>query len=241
MGQEMILVILSLIYPVKRCDWLHLTMKRRQNKTGVTLVEILVVVAIIAILVTMVIGIATRVDTQGKERLTENTIALLTAALGQFGDYGYRYSDPCDADFKFPLDCNNFSQSDLETKLGGTISGGTHEPTYSGSETMYFFLSRVPESRQTLDRIDRKLVTNLDIDGNPMKITIGSGADEKKYPLFRVIDPWGETLRYSYYENDEEGPSSSEPERNSPRAFPVITSAGPDKEFGSADDITSRD
>jgi prepilin-type N-terminal cleavage/methylation domain-containing protein len=243
MGQEMIFVILSLIYPVKRCDWLHLTMKRRQNKTGVTLVEILVVVAIIAILVTMVIGIAARIDTQGKEQLTENTIALLTAALGEFGDYGYSYSDSNYADFKFPLDCNNFPQNDLEnelqTALGAIvlISGGTHDANYSGSETLYFFLSRVPESRQTLDKIDRKLVTNLGLDGNPMKITINPGADEKKYPLFRVIDPWGKTLRYDYYDETKTIPDDR---RKSKKTFPVITSSGPDKEFGSADDIRNR-
>ena len=218
-------------------------MKRRQNKTGVTLVEILVVVAIIAILVTMVIGIAARVDTQGKEQLTENTIALLTAALGEFGDYGYSYSDSNYADFKFPLDCNNFPQSDLEnelqTALGAivSISGGTHDVNYSGSEAMYFFLSRVPESRKTLDKIDKKLVTNLGLNGSPMEITVGS----QKYPLFRIIDPWGKTLRYSYYDNGKEG-STSEPDpvSDSPMTFPVITSAGPDKDFGTADDIAGR-
>jgi prepilin-type N-terminal cleavage/methylation domain-containing protein len=207
-------------------------MKRRQNKTGVTLVEILVVVAIIAILVTMVIGIAARIDTQGKERLTKNTIALLTAALGEFGDYGYRYSDPCDADFKFPLDCNNFNTSDLGTKLGGTISGGTHDANYSGSEAMYFFLSRVPESRQTLGKIDKSLITNKGSNGADMTITI----DTKSYPLLRIIDPWRETLRYDYY--NEKG--SLTEKKESKKTFPVITSAGPDKEFGSADDIASR-
>ena len=244
MGQEMIFVILSLIYPVKRCDWLYLTMKKRQNKTGVTLVEILVVVAIIAILVSMVIGIAARIDTQGKEQLTKDTIAILTAALGEFGDYGYSYPAPY-TDLKFPLDCNGFSEADLETELqtvlsasGVAISGGIHDTDYSGSEAMYFFLSRVPESRQTLGKIDRKLVTNLDIDGQPMKITIDPGVNEKKYPLFRVIDPWGETLRYDYYDETKTNPNDR---RKSKKTFPVITSAGPDKEFGTADDIASRD
>jgi len=221
-------------------------MKRRQNNAGVTLVEILVVVAIIAILVTMVIGIATRIDTQGKERLTKNTIALLTAALGEFNDYGYSYSDSSYADFKFPLDCNGFSQSELENELqtalglgagGVAISGGTHDANYSGSEALYFFLSRVPESRKTLDKIDKSLITSKGKNKQDMTVTI----DSKEYPLFRVIDPWGETLRYSYYDNGGENSPSSEPGRSSPRAFPVITSAGPDKEFGSADDITSRD
>lgn len=220
-------------------------MKSCKHKTGVTLVEILVVVAIIAILVTMVIGIAARIDTQGKERLTKNTFALLDAALGEFGDYGYSYSDSNYADFKFPLDCNSFSQSELENELqtalglgagGVAITGGTHDVNYSGSEALYFFLSRVPESRKTLDKIDKSLITSKDKNKQDMTITI----DSKGYLLLRIIDPWRETLRYSYYENDKEGPSSSEPGRSSPRTFPVIISAGPDKEFGSADDIASR-
>jgi prepilin-type N-terminal cleavage/methylation domain-containing protein len=222
-------------------------MKRRQNKTGVTLVEILVVVAIIAILVTIVISIASRTDIQGKEQLTKNTIALLTAALGEFRDYGYHYSDSNYANFKFPLDCNNFSQSKLENELGyalGTTTAitpsvGAHSDANSGCEAMYFFLSRVPESRQTLGKIDGKLITNLGIDGSSMEITVNPGVDEKKYPLFRVIDPWGETLRYSYYDNGQEG-STGEPPLSSPRTFPVITSAGADKTFGTADDIASR-
>jgi prepilin-type N-terminal cleavage/methylation domain-containing protein len=217
-------------------------MKIRQNKTGFTLVEILVVVAIIAILLAMVVGIAARIDTQGKEQLTKNTIALLTAALGQFGDYGYTYSAPSDANLKFPLDCNSFSDTDLASELQNALGipvsigpSGVHDPCYSGCEAMYFFLNRVPDSRQTLGKIDRKLVTNLGLDGSPMQITVSG----QVYPLFRVIDPWGKTLRYSYYDNTKESPTS-EPSLSSPRAFPVITSAGPDKKFGTADDIVSR-
>jgi len=261
MGQEMIFVILTLIYPVKRCDWLHLTMKRRQNNAGVTLVEILVVVAIIAILVTMVIGIAARVDTQGKERLTKNTIAILTAALGEFQDYGYRHKDysvyPTDdeRDFyrslDFPIDCNGLSDTDLKSALKDAlgagsvlITGGTHDTKYSGSEALYFFLSRVPESRETLGKIDKSLITNKDFYGNDLKLVI----DGTEYPLLRIVDPWrergattniGKTLRYDYY--DETASFTFDERMKSKRNFPVITSAGPDKEFGSADDITSRD
>ena len=206
--------------------------------------EILIVVAVIAILVSMVIGIAFRIDSQGKEQLTKNTIALLDAALGEFGDYEYNYKDSDYTDFDFPLDCNDFPKDKLETDLGKalgvnvTINATGHDPNYSGSEALYFFLSRVPESRKTLDKIDKSLITNKDKNKQDMTITI----DGKSYLLMRFVDPWGETLRYSYYENDKEkiGPPSSEPEQGSPRTFPVITSAGPDKEFGTADDITSR-
>jgi prepilin-type N-terminal cleavage/methylation domain-containing protein len=223
-------------------------MKRTLNKTGVTLVEILVVVVIIAILVTMVIGIALRIDTQGKEQLAESTIALLTAALGEFRDFGYAYNPPY-TDLKFPLDCNNFSDTDFETTLetalglgsgGVAVSGGTHYDEYSGSEAMYFFLNRVPESRKILDKIDRKFVTNLGLDGNPMIITIDPGPNEKAYPLFRVIDPWDKPLRYSYYDNTNESPTS-EPAMSSPMVFPLITSAGPDGDFNTViDNITNK-
>jgi prepilin-type N-terminal cleavage/methylation domain-containing protein len=221
-------------------------MKSYKHKTGVTLIEILIVVAVIAILVSMVIGIAARIDSQGKEQLIKNTFALLDTALSQFGDYGYRYSDPCDADLKFPLDCNDFSKSDLENALRDalglgagsvTIGGsGTHEPNYSGSEALYFFLSRVPDCRETLDKIDKSLITDKGSNGQSMSIDVGG----KVYPLLRFIDPWGKTLRYSYYRNNRESIPSREPELASSRTFPVIISAGPDKEFGTADDIASR-
>ena len=63
-------------------------------------------------------------------------------------------------------------------------------------------------------------------------------------PFTRIIDPWGTTLRYDYY-----------PEYASiilaqwliikyyrdsaKRTFPVITSAGADKQFETADDISN--
>ena len=56
-------------------------MKRYKYKYGVTLVEILVVVAVIAILATMVIGIAARINDQSKEQGLESTFTLLESAL----------------------------------------------------------------------------------------------------------------------------------------------------------------
>ncbi len=212
-------------------------MKGCKYKAGVTLIEMVVVVAVIALLVSMVIRVATRIDNQSSERLTESTIAILTAALDQFGDYGYNYNESSDyTNFDFPLDCNGFTQPDLETTLGSALGAtvsinpaGSHNPKYSGSEVLYFFLNRVPASRKTLDKIDSSLVTNIGSDGREMSITVGS----KVYPLLRIIDPWGITLRYDYYNEITLSPDSR-------RTFPVITSAGPDRRFGTADDITSR-
>ncbi len=230
-------------------------MKSYRNKTGVTLVEILIVVAVIAILTTMVVGIATRISNQSKEQLTKNTFALLNAALGQFRDYEYNYKVPIAApaperDFyrslDFPLDCNGFDQAGLEAALGnalglapGSVSiippGVLHDLNYSGSEVLYFFLSRVPASRQTLDEIDESLITNLSVDKQPMDIQIDFPGGPKLFPLVRVIDPWGTTLHYDYY-NEMIIPPDPFTKRN----FPVIISAGPDRIFDTGDDITSR-
>ncbi len=213
-----------------------------------TLVEILIVVAIIAILATMVVGIATHISNQSKEQLTKNTFALLNAALGQFRDYGYNYNpstvDVAERDFyrglDFPLDCNGLPQPLLQAALasalgatGASISGGVHDLNYSGSEALYFFLNRVPTSRQTLDRIDESLITNLSANKQSMEIHIAFPGGPKIFPLLRIIDPWGTTLHYDYYNEWTLDPKSK-------RTFPEITSAGPDRIFGTGDDITSR-
>lgn len=216
-------------------------MKTYKNKIGVTLTEMLVVVAVIVVLASLVITAATRIRNQSNEQLAENTIATLTAALQQFADFGYRYNNSDYSDFDFPLDCNGFPPADIRTTLenalglGVGINGGTHEDEYSGCEVLYFFLSKVPQSRKTLDKIDRSLVTNENDDGDKMIITITDAVGSKMYPLLRVIDPWGTTLHYDYY-NEEVFPVMPYYKRT----FPVITSAGPDKIFGTSDDISSR-
>ncbi len=216
-------------------------MKSYKNKAGLTLVETLAVLVVIVLLVSVIIGIAARIDNQGKERLAENTFALLDAALGQFQDYGYNYRDSDYDGFEFPLDCNDFNEvsftSVLKSALGATnisIGGGVvHKSEYSGSEALYFFLSRVPESRQTLDKIDGSLITNKDENRDDITITV----DGRDYPFLRIIDPWGKTLRYDYYDEDALNPEDM---KESKKTFPVITSAGPDREFGTTDDMVSR-
>ena len=222
-------------------------MNNNGYKNGVTLVEILTVVVIIAILASMVVGIATRLDNKAKEQLAGNTIAIITDALEQFADYEYSYNNVNYSEFKFPLDCNDFTQAELEITLrdalratGVLVTSGVHDPNYSGSEVLYFFLSRVPECRKTLERIDSSLITDEDEYGTQMTIEI----DGRVYPLKRFVDPWlerdkksrtGRTLRYDYYDE-----FLFPPDPDTRRAFPVITSAGPDGEFDTSDDITSR-
>ena len=77
------------------------------------------------------------------------------------------------------------------------------------------------------------MVAGKDSSGAYRQITI----DTRAYPLLRVIDPWGKTLRYDYYNEDLSTVPLMEASK---KHFPVITSAGPDGIFDNSDDISSR-
>lgn len=214
------------------------------RKAGFTLLEILIVLAAIAMLALIIINVARRIENQSKERLAENTIALVTAALAQFKDYGYEYYDPNYRGFVFPLDCNDFAPLAIVATLGsatgaiadandGVSPFGDHLPEYSGCEIMYYLLSNIPACRETLDKIDKSLITGRGANNNDMTITIGGVSR----PLLRIIDPWGKTLNYDYYDEWETNVVLRYEGR---KTFPVITSAGPDRIFGTIDDIRSK-
>jgi len=158
-------------------------MKRYKYKYGITLVEILVVVAVIAILATMVIGIASRINDQSKEQGLESTFTLLESALQEY----------CEGTGKFPEQPEkNFANAVLH------------------SEYLYRELDLMPESRKILGRIAKTLVKNEygTIDTPP-----------------EIYDPWGMAIDYIYVAGDN---------------FPELVSAGPDKIFGNADDISNK-
>lgn len=204
---------------------------RQRTKRCFTLVEMVVVIAIVAVLATMVVGIAAHIDSKKDQKRARRTIVLLSTALAQFHDYDFGYRDLYSA-FGFPLDCNDFSPGELESALKDALGYGdvqiigAVDANDSGNEVMYLLLSMVPASRKTLDKIDRKLIAPSDA-----AITIG----EREYPLLIVLDPWGVALRYDYYEESIPPPDSDEA-----RTFPLVISAGPDKKFGTDDDITNR-
>jgi prepilin-type N-terminal cleavage/methylation domain-containing protein len=75
---------------------------------------------------------------------------------------------------------------------------------------MYSALDAVPASRQILKGIDNILVQRHD----------------SQSALARFYDPWGTPLNYVYASGID--------------TFPELTSAGPDRKFGTADDISSK-
>jgi prepilin-type N-terminal cleavage/methylation domain-containing protein len=103
-------------------------MKSHEYNAGFTLVEMLIVVAIIALLATMVVGLAARIDTQSKERGLKSTFTLLDGALQEYYDYWKAFPDPNKA------------------------------PYLTHSAALYGQLYSTPTSRKILEEISSKLI-----------------------------------------------------------------------------------
>jgi prepilin-type N-terminal cleavage/methylation domain-containing protein len=157
-------------------------METHKYKYGLTLVEMLIVIGVVAVLASMVIGIAARIDNQSKERCLKAAFALLEEALQEYYDYYRAFPDP----------------------------NQQHNPPYpTHSAALYGQLYETPSSRKILEQISDSLIKN----------TPGT------LELLQIHDPWGTVLDYKYVIGD---------------TFPEMISAGPDKEFNSADDISNK-
>ncbi|MHC4430820.1 MAG: prepilin-type N-terminal cleavage/methylation domain-containing protein [Planctomycetota bacterium] len=108
-------------------------MRIRRDKYGFTLIEMLVVLALIVILASMVIGVASHIDARAKRDQIENAFVLLDSALQEY----HQFRD------KFP-----------EQPEQNYANATAH------SEYLYNELNSVPDSRSILERIDRSLIEN---------------------------------------------------------------------------------
>jgi len=123
-------------------------MKRIQNKIGLTIVEILVVVAIISLLAAGLYTVGNYVETQTKIKQTKSTIEILSAALEQYYDFynGVRgvgkFPDPNDPN-GVPLGCN------------------------SNMEKLYYRLSCVPDAKKILNQINPTFIKDVDDNNRP--------------------------------------------------------------------------
>jgi len=224
-------------------------MKVLKFKTGFTLIEMLVVVAVMAILSSVLISMASKIQNKANTRLVESTFALIDSALQEYEDFGYRLdltkiSAGEQLDFysslKFPVDCNGFDTAGIEAELADTlnansvtIEGEDKDFEYAGIEAMFFMLRKVPACRQLLEEVDDSLLSDEN-NSRKMSVTLDN---QREYFLIRIIDPWGKTLKYDYY---DESLADYSDRQDTVKNFPVLISAGPDKLFGTADDITSR-
>lgn len=201
-------------------------MKRKQNNYGLTLVEILVAVVIIAILaVGLYIG-GNYLETQSKIKLTQSTIETLCTALEQYHDFYRRF--PFQADENYHGEPNLVSDvgaANVMENSGCTTIASDYNDIYASGDALYYFLNQIPASRKIVDSINHSLIANKDYKGKEYFVSISGQC----YPLIRIIDPWKCPFRYTYTSGDN---------------FPVITSAGPNGTFdppgAHIDDISSR-
>lgn len=240
-------------------------MNKFKYKNGFTLVEMIVVIAIITILAGVLLKVGGRVAQQSKERQTRATIDILDSALEQFAaegfDYkydapgsGYSFDNPpySDSWIKFPPDCNGFGVGYVEEEISYALTGNTGDVqitggafdadnSYAGCGVMYFFLNRQPESREVLKNIDKSVITNKNENNEGIYIQVNN---EDPQPFYWVVDAWGEPLRYDYYINDVEYSGytvDTEECWESRRSFPQVISAGPDGKFDTEEDnITNK-
>ena len=82
------------------------------------------------------------------------------------------------------------------------------------SEYLYNELNSVPDSRSILEKIDNSLIEDK---------YATAGTPTVANP--EIYDPWGTALDYRYAPGEN---------------FPLMVSAGPDKKFGTADDINNK-
>jgi len=174
-------------------------------------------------------------------------------------EYGFYTS------LKFPVDCNDFPNQQGNTlgiflltmpEVLGTVKeditvykidqngnvtvlpqNSAPYKEFAGSEALYYFLNQVPECQRILNRINPRMITNRSEDDQLLYIKI-NGISQ---PLFRFVDPWDKAIKYDYY--NELAPYTyytGRPREKSIKSFPTLTSAGPDGEFGTLDDIKSR-
>lgn len=163
-------------------------MRTRKYKCGMSLLEILIVAAVIAILVTMVIGVASRVDNQTKEKGVESIFSMLDSALQEYREFTGHFPDQPEKNF---------------------ANAAAH------SELLYKELDSIPGAAKILEKIDGSLVKNL---YSPPGVPLTQSSLE-------LYDPWGTAIDYQYAAGNN---------------FPRLTSAGPDKKFGTTDDISNK-
>jgi len=163
-------------------------MIRAQYKPGVTLVEMLVVLAIIVLLASMLYKATSGLGNRSQERRQQKAFVMLESALDEYYEVKGR----------FPV--------------SSPLSGYNTDSDWRRDNVarLYEELHAVPGARAQLLKLA------------PKQLDRWQGAENS---VHQIYDVWGTVLSYEWTEGS---------------AYPILISAGPDKAFATADDITNR-
>ena len=191
---------------------------------GFTIVELLIVVAILAVAAVALVGVTTYIQTQGEVAMTEQAIQLLSTAVAQFYDYTGHY----------PIDNWADSQNPTTHSYSRILNATPSGPTPTSDELLYLQLSLLPQTREIIAKLPNQLLA-----APAGTVTLDGQSSATPY-LRSIVDPWHteDDPRPLYYKRDETNPDD---------VFPKIWSYGPDGKSDSdnpkteVDDITNAD
>jgi type II secretory pathway pseudopilin PulG len=214
-------------------------MRTERQQSAMTLVEILVVLAVILIMIGALGGAGIHLKKQSEIRLTEGALGVLVMAIEQY------YTDANPNIFPFqtydldlPLDgiAHEYTEASLEADIMTYLSAtavtvvnppAEHSDPYASSEALYYFLSRSPNAAAIMSTLMDRVISNKAANGAVLQVEITVAGVTTTYDLIRFVDAWGMPIRYEY------DPAIDQ--------FPILTSAGPDKRFDTAsDNITNQ-
>ena len=203
-----------------------------RKNNAFTLQELLVVIAVIAVMVVILISTVHVLKKQSDLRDAKSTLLVLSTALEKFHELRGRY--PFYADPYLPgllvndaTDDSGYDRDDLAANIIAALGLDAATPytpfvyseenNYQASiEGLYFFLRNNPATNEILGSIPDKYLTVKDASNSNLNELLVIPSQPNPVQLIRIVDPWGTPYRYTCQMDG---------------GIAVVESAGPDKMF----------
>ncbi len=153
--------------------------RNSQSRLGFTLVEVLIVVAILAVVAAGLVGLSSYLQTQNNTVLTEKCLELLSTAVAEFYDITAH----------FPIDDWGDIGADGSRIAGASKSGDNP----NSDELLYLQLSLLPQTRQIISKLPEKLLASP---LSEARVQLAHDLSANTPYLRSIVDPWGEPLHY---------------------------------------------
>ena len=213
-----------------------------RRQLGMTLAEVLITLVVLLVLISAAVRMGQYVRIRSAVQLTDSMLAVLDTALqlyyedvGTFPFYsadgnGNRRPD----DYFWP-----HMRTDIESlpdSAAGSVNavnllekdGNGVDQSFASSAALYFFLNRQTNSRSIVSALSPSLISTAHPQETHQRLALTVTRltpPPQTVTMGRFVDAWGTSLWYRYESN---------------WAFPRVISAGPDRIFGTADDLENR-